>query len=166
MVTVGFAGGQVPLVGDLPEVGSKAPAFSLTGRYLDEVTNDTVAGKWAILNIFPSIDTNVCATSVRRFNEQAGSRDDAEVVCISADLPFAAARFCGAEGIEGVRTASTFRSPEFGTTYGVEFADGAFRGLMARAVVVIDPDGVVAHTELVPETGQEPDYAAALAALP
>lgn len=166
MASVGFGGGQVTLRGDLPAVGAPAPDFSLTGRYLDDVTSESLAGKWLILNIFPSIDTNVCATSVRKFNAEAGGRDDVEVVCISADLPFAAARFCGAEGIEGVRTASTFRSPEFGRDYGVEITEGAFAGLMARAVVVIDPSGTVAHSELVPDIGQEPNYAAALAPLP
>ena len=117
-----------------------------------------------ILNIFPSIDTPTCATSVRQFNERAAGMDETVVLCVSADLPFAQNRFCGAEGIENVKTASTFRS-DFGDAYGVTLTDGALAGVLARAVVVVGPDGTVKHTELVSEIAQEPDYDAALAAL-
>jgi thiol peroxidase len=128
------------------------------------VTNADFAGKSIVLNIFPSIDTGVCAASVRAFNEKAAGRDDAAVLNVSMDLPFAQARFCGAEGIENVTSASTFRS-SFGQDYGVTISDGPMAGLMSRAVVVVDPDGTVTYTEQVPEIAQEPDYDAALAAI-
>jgi thiol peroxidase len=151
-------------VGDLPAVGSKAPDFTLVGSDLGEITLESLRGKTVVLNVFPSIDTDVCAASVRRFNEEAAKHPGAEVVCVSMDLPFAAGRFCGAEGIENVKTGSTFRS-DFGSDYGVTLVDGKLQGVLARAVVVIGPDGNVKHTELVGEIAQEPDYDAALAAL-
>lgn len=157
--------GDIPVhtIGELPPVGSAAPTYTLTGTNLrDDVTPPS--GKRVVLNIFPSVDTGVCAASVRRFNEIAASLDNASVVCVSADLPFALNRFCGAEGIENVVAASSFRSG-FGVDYGVRMENGGFAGLLARAVVVIEADGTVVHTELVPAIGQEPDYDAAIAAL-
>ncbi len=165
MPTISLRGNPVQTTGDLPAAGSAAPVFTLTGDDLGEVSLDAYKGKKVVLNIFPSIDTPTCAKSVRTFNEQAGGRDNAVVLCVSADLPFAQKRFCGAEGLESVVNASTFRSPDFGKAYGVEMADGPLRGLMARAVVVIDEEGKVAHTQLVDEIAQEPDYDAALAKL-
>lgn len=159
-----FKGTPVHTVGDLPAVGQTAPAFTLTGRDLSEVTLAEQAGRRVVLNIFPSIDTGVCATSVRRFNELAAGLENTTVVCASADLPFALGRFCGAEGIDDVVVGSTFRS-DFATAYGTKLVDGPLAGLNARAVVVIDTSGVVLYTELVPEITQEPDYDAALAAL-
>lgn len=165
MATTKLGDNDVHTAGDLPAVGAAAPAFSLTGADLSEVSTGSLAGRTVVLNIFPSIDTAVCATSVRTFNERAAGLDGTTVVCVSADLPFALRRFCGAEGIEAVVTASTFRNPEFGNDFGVLMTDGNLRGLMARAVVVIGADGTVRHSELVPSIGQEPDYDAALAAI-
>jgi thiol peroxidase len=162
MADITFRGNPIHTVGDLPAVGEPAPAFNLTGTDLGDVTNDVYAGQPVVLNIFPSIDTQVCATSVRTFNERVADGGVA-VLCVSADLPFAAGRFCGAEGIENVKPASTFRS-SFGADYGVTMADGPLAGLLARAVVVVDGNGNVAYTELVPDIGQEPNYDAALAA--
>ena len=159
-----FKGSTVNTVGELPAVGSQAPDFTLTGRDMGDVTLSDLAGRRVVLNIFPSLDTGICATSVRKFNEIAAGLDNTTVVCASADLPFAHARFCAAEGIDNVVTGSTFRST-FSDDYGIRFADGAFTGLNARSVVVIDTDGTVLHTEVVPNTGQEPDYDAAVAAL-
>jgi thioredoxin-dependent peroxiredoxin len=156
-------GNPINTVGDLPAVGSPAPAFSLTGTDLGAVTNAQYSGKPVLLNIFPSVDTPVCATSVRTFNERAAATGVA-VLCVSNDLPFAQKRFCGAEDIENVSTASGFRD-SFGNDYGITIADGPFAGLLGRAVVVIGADGNVSYTELVPEIAQEPDYDAALAAL-
>jgi len=156
-------GNPINTVGELPTVGSKAPGFNLTGADLSTVNNEQFNGKPVLLSIFPSVDTPVCATSVRKFNELAAD-SGATVVNVSKDLPFAQNRFCGAEGIENVTTASAFRD-SFGEDYGVSIADGPFAGLLARAVVVIGADGNVAYTELVPEIAQEPDYDAALAAL-
>ncbi len=156
-------GNPINTVGELPTVGSKAPAFNLTGADLSPVNNEQFNGKPVLLSIFPSVDTPVCATSVRKFNELAAD-SGATVVNVSKDLPFAQNRFCGAEGIENVTTASAFRD-SFGEDYGVSIADGPFAGLLARAVVVIGADGNDAYTELVPEIAQEPDYDAALAAL-
>ena len=150
--------------GDLPAVGSAAPAFTLTGGDLSPVTLEGLAGRNVVLNIFPSIDTGVCATSVRTFNERAAGLDNTTVICASMDLPFAGSRFCGAEGIENVTIGSIFRNREFLGDYGVEMVDGPLSGLTARAVVVIGPDGTVAHSELVTAIADEPDYDAALAA--
>ncbi|KIU15180.1 MULTISPECIES: thiol peroxidase [Mycobacteriaceae] len=162
MAQITLRGNPFNTVGDLPAVGSAAPAFALTGVDLGAVTNEQFSGKPVVLNIFPSIDTPVCATSVRTFNERAAA-DGATVVNVSKDLPFAQKRFCGAEGIENVITASAFRD-SFGQDYGIVLADGPMAGLLARAIVVIGADGNVAYTELVPEIAQEPDYDAALAA--
>ena len=164
MAQTALRGNPVKLVGDLPAVGATAPAFSLTADNLSELTPADFAGKSVVLNIFPSIDTAVCATSVRTFNERAAGLDGTVVLCVSADLPFAQKRFCGAEGIDNVKTASTFRS-DFGQQYGVTLADGPMAGLLARAVVVLDPSGTVVHSQLVPEIAQEPDYDAALGAI-
>lgn len=162
MATTALGGNPVNTVGDLPAPGSSAPSFTLLGSDFSEVT--LPAGKRAVLNIFPSVDTGVCAASVKKFNELAAGLDDTVVICVSNDLPFAQARFCGAEGIENVVAASAFKS-SFGDDYGVRMVDGKFEGLLARSVVVVDADGNVAYTELVPEIAQEPDYDAALAAL-
>jgi len=162
MATTALGGNPATTVGELPAVGSAAPAFTLVGSDFAVVT--LPAGRRTVLNIFPSVDTGVCAASVVRFNELAAGLPDVGVVCVSADLPFAQARFCGAQGIDRVTAASSFRSG-FGSDYGVTLVDSAFAGLLARAVVVVDADGTVAHTELVPEIGTEPDYDAALAAL-
>ncbi len=165
MAQVTLRGNPLQTSGELPAVGSKAPAFALVKSDLSTVTLDDLAGQKVILNIFPSIDTGVCATSVRTFNQRAAGLDGTTVLCVSADLPFAAGRFCGAEGIENVATGSTFRNPSFLDDYGVRLLDGGMAGLAARSVVVIDESGNVAYTELVPEIAQEPDYDAALAAL-
>jgi thioredoxin-dependent peroxiredoxin len=164
MATTAQRGTPVHTIGDLPAVGSHAPDFTLTDGDLADVTSASLAGRRVVLNIFPSIDTGVCATSVRTFNTLAAGLENTTVVCASKDLPFALKRFCGAEGIENVVTASGFRS-DFGTDYGVTLIDGGMRGLFARAVVVFDESGTVLHTELVPSIGQEPDYDAAVAAL-
>ena len=164
MAEITLRGNPINTSGNLPAVGSAAPAFSLTGGDLGAVTSDGLAGR-VVLNIFPSIDTPTCAQSVRAFNERAAGLDDTTVVCVSADLPFAASRFCAAEGIENVSTGSTFRNGEFLDDYGVGLVDGPLTGLCARAVVVIGADGTVLHSELVSEIANEPDYGAALAAL-
>ena len=162
MASTALGGNPVNTVGDLPALGSAAPTFTLTGSDFADVSH--TRGRKTVLNIFPSVDTGVCAASVKRFNELAAGLDNTEVICVSADLPFAQARFCGAEGIESVTAASSFKSG-FGTDYGVTLVDGKFAGLLARAVVVLDTSGTVVHTELVPEIGTEPDYDAAVAAL-
>ncbi len=164
MATTALGGNPVHTVGELPAVGSTAPEFTLTGADLSDVTKSGLAGKRVILNIFPSIDTPTCAASVRQFNARAAELDNTVVVCVAADLPFAMGRFCGAEGLTNVQTASTFRS-DFGETYGVKLVDGKLAGLMARAVVVLDENGTVVHSQLVPEIANEPDYDAAIAAL-
>jgi thiol peroxidase len=154
----------VRTTGSLPAVGSAAPDLVLTTHDLGDLTSEQLRGRRVVLNIFPSIDTGVCATSVRTFNELAADLDRTVVVCVSEDLPFAQARFCGAEGIENVTVASAFRST-FGDDFGLTMQDGPMRQLLARAVVVLDEDGRVLHTELVPQISQEPDYDAAVAAL-
>ncbi|MCV7420247.1 thiol peroxidase [Mycobacterium yunnanensis] len=163
MAQITLGGNPINTVGELPAVGSPAPGFTLTGTDMSAVTDEQFSGKPLLLNIFPSVDTPVCATSVRTFNERAAQAGVA-VLCVSNDLPFAQKRFCGAEDIENVTTASGFRD-SFGKDYGVTIADGAFAGLLGRAVVVIGADGNVTYTELVPEIAQEPNYDAALAAL-
>lgn len=164
MTTVTFSGNPVQLKGALPTVGAAAPAFTLTAADLSEKTLTDFAGKRKVLNIFPSIDTGVCQQSVRTFNQRAAALNNTVVLCISADLPFAQARFCGTEGLDNVVTLSSFRS-SFAQDYGVALADGALRGLTARAVVVLDENDKVLHVGLVPEITQEPDYDAALAVL-
>jgi thiol peroxidase len=163
MAQITLRGNPINTVGELPAVGSSAPGFSLVGTDLGAVSSEQFSGKPVLLNIFPSIDTPVCATSVRTFNERAAG-SGLSVLCVSNDLPFAQTRFCGAEGIENVTTASAFRD-NFGEDYGIALADGPMAGLLARAVVVIGADGNVAYAELVPEIAQEPNYDAALAAM-
>ena len=165
MATITLKGNPIETAGDLPAVGSKAPAFNLTRTDLSNCSQDDFAGKTVVLNIFPSIDTAVCAASVRRFNAEAILQKDTVVLCISADLPFAHKRFCEADGLENVVPLSVFRSPSFGTDYGVVITTGPLAGLLARAIVIIDPAGQVVYTELVPEIGQEPDYHKAIAVL-
>ncbi|MDO5619635.1 thiol peroxidase [Kocuria sp.] len=159
-----FQDNPVHTVGQLPTQGSTAPSYSLVGSDLSEVTSQDFAGRRVVLNIFPSLDTGVCAASVRRFNELAAGLEDTTVLCVSADLPFAQERFCGAEGIDNVVVASSFRST-FGQDWGVSMVDGPLEGLLARAVVVVDADGRVIHTQLVPEITEEPNYDDAVAAL-
>lgn len=164
MATTKFKGNPVHTVGELPAVGSTIPAFTLAGNDLGDITSESLAGKKVIYNIFPSVDTGVCAASVRTFNKDAAGLKDATVVCVSKDLPFAQGRFCGAEGISDVTVASAFRS-SFGEDFGVTQADGPMKGLLARSVVVADAAGKVVYTELVPEITTEPDYASALEAV-
>lgn len=165
MSTVTFQGTIVDLSGNLPAVGTTAPDFTLVKGDLSEITLKDLKGKTVILNIFPSIDTGVCAASVRHFNKDAASLANTVVLAISADLPFATGRFCTTEGIENVHPASVFRSPEFAKAYGVLMTDGPLKGLLARSVVAINPEGKVIYTELVPEITQEPNYEAALNAI-
>lgn len=164
MAEITLKGNPIHTCGNLPAVGTDAPAFTLVANDLSDSSLSDFAGKSVVLNIFPSLDTPVCAQSVRRFNELAAAREGTVVLCIAADLPFAMARFCGAEDIENVQTLSSFRS-DFATAYGVDLVDGPLAGVMARAVVVVDGNGKVSHAELVPEIVQEPDYDAALAAV-
>ena len=163
--TLTLQGNPVSVAGDFPAAGSQAKPFSLVAKDLSDVTLASFAGQRKILNIFPSIDTGVCATSVRTFNAEASALANTVVLCISADLPFAQARFCGAEGLDKVVTLSTMRGAEFLQDYGVAFSSGPLVGLTARAVIVLDEQDKVLHSELVPEVAQEPNYAAALAAL-
>lgn len=165
MATITLKGNPVTTVGELPAPGANAPSFTLVNKDLSETSLADFAGKRVVLNIFPSLDTPVCAASVRRFNLEASSIPDTVVLCISADLPFAHKRFCEVEGIENVVSLSVFRSPEFGSDYGVTLADGPLKGILARAVVIIGDDGKVIHAEQVPEITQEPDYEAALKAM-
>jgi thiol peroxidase len=165
MTSITLRGNEIQLSGDLPAVGSQIPDFSLVGSNWAEVSKESLAGQNVVLSIFPSVDTATCAASVRAFNEQAAGLDNTTVVCVSADLPPAAARFCGAEGIENVVTGSTYRNPELLNTLGLRMVDGLLAGLAARAVLVIDANGVVQHSQLVAELSEEPDYDAALAAL-
>ncbi|MEB0026067.1 thiol peroxidase [Pseudomonas sp. MH9.2] len=165
MAQVTQKGNPIQVNGELPKVGSSAPAFTLVAGNLADVTLATFAGKRKVLNIFPSIDTPTCATSVRKFNAQANDLSNTVVLCISADLPFAQSRFCGAEGLENVQNLSTMRGREFLENYGVAIAEGPLVGLAARAVVVLDEHDKVLHSELVSEIGHEPNYDAVLAAL-
>ncbi|MFJ2193958.1 thiol peroxidase [Kitasatospora sp. NPDC087861] len=165
MAQVTLKGNPVQVGGALPQPGSQAPAFTLVGEGLADRSLKDFAGKRKVLNIFPSIDTPTCATSVRTFNAQAASLDNTVVLCISADLPFAQARFCGAEGLDSVQTLSTLRGRDFHENYGVALTDGPLAGLTARAVVVLDENDTVLHTELVAEIADEPNYEAALAVL-
>jgi len=163
--TVTLGGNAVQVEGDLPQKGQTAPAFTLVAKDLADTALASFAGKRKVLNIFPSIDTPTCATSVRKFNQSASELANTVVLCISADLPFAQSRFCGAEGLANVVTLSTLRGADFIKNYGVALASGPLAGLTARAVVVLDENDKVLHAELVPEIKNEPDYAAALAAL-
>ncbi|HSW38704.1 MAG TPA: thiol peroxidase [Acidobacteriota bacterium] len=165
MAQITFKGNPANTIGSLPAPGSKAPGFALVKSDLSTVTLGEFTGRKVILNIFPSIDTSVCAVSVRRFNIEAAGLEDTSVLCVSRDLPFAQSRFCAAEGISNVTTLSEFRDSKFSDAYGVRIGDGPLAGLLARAVVVIDKQGRVAYTEQVPEITSEPDYAKALAAV-
>jgi thiol peroxidase len=165
MARITLKGNPINTAGELPKVGSKAPDFRLTKTDLSDVGLKDFAGKKIVLNIFPSIDTGVCATSVKKFNQEAANLPNAVVLGVSRDLPFAHKRFCGAEGISNVVTTSDLRDGSFGKGYGVTITDGPLAGLLSRSIVVVDEKGTVVHTEQVPEIAQEPDYAKALAAL-
>ena len=165
MTTVTLRGNPVQIGGTLPAPGVSAPAFRLTGADLKDQSLSDYAGKRKVLNIYPSIDTPTCATSTRKFNEKASGLKDTVVLCIAADLPFAMARFCAAEGLKNVVTLSTFRAPAFRQDYGVAIENGPMAGLCARAVVVLDQNNKVLHSELVKEIAEEPNYEAALKAL-
>lgn len=165
MTKITLGGNDVEVAGTFPKVGDVVADFALVGNDLSDVALADFNGKRKILNIFPSIDTGICATSVRVFNEKAASLADTVVLCISADLPFAQARFCGAEGLDNVKTVSAFRHADVANNLGVAMTSGPLAGLTARAVIVLDADNKVLHSELVPEIKQEPDYEAALAVL-
>lgn len=165
MATVTLKGSPVTVAGNLPGKGESGPDFRLTGKDLGDVSLRNYAGKRKVLNIVPSLDTPTCQQSTRVFNQKASSANNVVVLVISADLPFAMSRFCGAEGLNDVVTLSTFRGGEFHGKYGVDIIDGPLKGLTARAVVVLDENNKVLHAELVPEIANEPNYEAALAAL-
>lgn len=165
MAKITLGGNPVETIGDLPNVGIKAPNFTLITKDLSEKKLEDYTGNKVVLNIFPSVDTGVCAKSVREFNEKAASLENTVVLCISKDLPFAQARFCGAEGIDNVEMLSDFETGSFGKDYQVTIADSAFENLHSRAIVVIDKNGKITHTEQVPEVGEEPNYEAALKAI-
>ncbi len=165
MSQVTFHGNQITINGEFPQVGSVAPAFKLVDEDLSDRALTDFTGKRKVLNIFPSIDTGVCATSVRRFNELVSKMDNTEVICVSADLPFAQGRFCGAEGIQNLTMLSTMRGQNFLKDYGVSIAEGPLTGLAARAVIVLDTDNKVLHSELVKDIGEEPNYNAVLKVL-
>jgi len=165
MASVTLGGNPIAVAGNFPKKGDIAPDFTLTNKDLKDVSLKDFAGRRKVLNIVPSLDTPVCAKSTRIFNEKAGDMANAAVLIISADLPFAMNRFCGAEGLTNVATLSTVRGHDFHVKYGVDITDGPLKGLTARGVVVLDENNKVLHAELVPEIKQEPDYDAALAAL-
>ncbi len=165
MAVITLGGNPIHTSGELPKSGTKAPQFTLVKDDLSVVTLNDFSGSKVIMNIFPSVDTGVCATSVRKFNEQASGLSNTKVLCISRDLPFAQKRFCGAEGLENIINLSDFREGSFGKSYGLEITDSVFTGLHSRAVVVIDENGTVLYSEQVPEIASEPNYEAALAAL-
>ncbi len=162
--TITLGGNTIHTSGKLPAVGTMIKDFTLTGVDLSEKTFADFKGKYIIMNIFPSVNTGVCSKSVRKFNEDAAGMNNTTVLCISKDLPFAQKQFCGAEGINHVVMLSDFRT-DFGNTYGVQMTDGAMRGLLSRAVIVVNPEGKVVYEQQVPEIGQEPDYIAAIAAV-
>lgn len=162
MAEITLKGNVIHTSGNLPETESAAPRFKLTRNDLTDARLSDYEGSRVVLNIFPSLDTGVCAASVRRFNALADKIPGVYILCISADLPFAQSRFCGAEGLEKVETLSVFRSRNFGRDYGVEISDGPMKGLLARAVVVLEPDGTVGYNQLVPEIVEEPDYESVL----
>lgn len=165
MARTSFKGSPVNTIGELPGVGSKAPDFVLTKTDLTDITLKDVAGKKVVMNIFPSIDTEICAMSVRRFNAEIDKFRNAVVLCISMDLPFAHARFCGAEGLKNVISVSELRGRDFGTRYGVRIVDGPLAGLFARSIVVLDEKGTVIYNQLVKEITEEPDYEKAMNAV-
>jgi len=162
MAKITLKGNEIETVGEVPANNTQAPDFNLTGTDLSDVTLKNYSDKYIILNIFPSLDTDVCAASVRRFNQEASNFNDTVVLCISADLPFAHKRFCEVEGLSSVVSLSVFRSPIFGNNYGVTITTGPLKGLLSRAVVIIDKSGKVVYSEQVPEIVQEPDYEKAL----
>ncbi|MBO4978668.1 MAG: thiol peroxidase [Muribaculaceae bacterium] len=162
METIYFQGNPCHTYGMIPAVGTAAPCFKLVRRDLKEISCADYKGKRVVLNVFPSLDTDVCAASVRRFNQEAANLKDTEIICVSMDLPFAANRFCTANGIDKVTVASAFRSPEFAQNYGLQIVDGPLAGLLARAVIVIDENGKVIFSDLVEEITHEPDYKGAL----
>ena len=165
MASVTLKGNTIHTLGNLPSVGSVVPDFKLAKNDLSTTTLSDYKGKKVVMNIFPSIDTGTCAQSVRQFNLEAAELNNTVVLCISKDLPFAQARFCGAEGIKNVEMLSDFRNGNFGKTYGLEFTDGPLQNLLSRAVVVVNKEGNVVYTEQVQETTEEPNYKAALEAL-
>lgn len=165
MATITFKGSPITTIGELPEINTIAPDFTLTKTDLSDATPKDFSGKTIVLNIFPSIDTPVCAASVRKFNDEASRFDNTVVLCISADLPFAHQRFCEVEGLKDVIPLSVFRSQEFGTNYGVTITDSPLKGLMSRAIVVIDKTGNVIYKQQAPEIAQEPNYDEALKAI-
>jgi thiol peroxidase len=165
MATLTLKGNPIHTSGELPPVGHPCPPFSLTRMDLSELSSVDLEGQRVVLNIFPSIDTSTCAASVRAFNERAGESPNTVVLCVSMDLPFATKRFCTIEGLDQVVPASAFRHPEFGKHFGLTLVDGPLRGLLARAIVVLDEYGTLVHTELVKELTQEPDYDSALSIL-
>ena len=165
MATVTLGGNPVKTSGELPKVGSKAPDFKLVKTDLSIATLADYAGSKLVLNIFPSVDTGTCAASVRKFNESASGLENTTVLCISRDLPFAQKRFCGAEGLENVVNLSDFQEGSFGKANGLEITDGPLAGLHSRAIIVVDANGTITHTEQVAEIANEPNYEAALAAL-
>ncbi len=165
MAQITLGGTPTQTSGDLPAVGTTLSNYQFTKHDMTPLSLDDLKGRRVVLNVFPSVDTSVCATSVRTFNQRASSLDNTTVVCVSKDLPFALARFCGAEGIDNVEVTTDFRVPEFAQNNGLLISDGAFAGLDARAIIVLNEEGKVSYTELVPEVGQEPNYDAAIAAL-
>lgn len=165
MSNITIGGNPIRTSGSLPNVGENAKAFSLTKVDLSPLTLNDLKGSKVVLNIFPSVDTQVCATSVRKFNEQAAALENTKVVCVSRDLPFAQARFCGAEGIKNVIMASDYASGQFGKDYGLEIIDPPFMSLHSRVIVVIDENGKIVYTEQVPEIADEPNYDMALASI-
>lgn len=165
MATITLGGNAVNTSGELPKIGTQAPNFKLIKTDLSSTSLEDYKGTKLVLNIFPSIDTGTCATSVRKFNETASTLENTKVLCISRDLPFAQKRFCGAEGLENVENLSDFKDGSFGKDYGLEIADSVLAGLHSRVVIILDENGVVKYTEQVPEIANEPNYESALAAL-
>ncbi|WP_222984319.1 thiol peroxidase [Flagellimonas meishanensis] len=165
MASITLGGNPAKTVGELPAKNTKAPDFKLTKSDMSTVSLSNYKGSRLVLNIFPSVDTGVCAQSVREFNKRASALENTKVLCISKDLPFAQNRFCGAEGIENVEMLSDYKTGKFGQDYGVTFADSAFETLLSRSIVIVNENGQVVYTEQVPETGNEPNYDAALEAL-
>jgi thiol peroxidase len=165
MGQVTLKGNPVNTVGQLPQVGSQAKDFQLVKTDLSIASLSDFKGSKVVLNIFPSVDTSTCATSVRKFNEKASALDNTKVLCISRDLPFAQNRFCGAEGLENVVNLSDFKNASFGNDYGLTITDGPLAGLHSRAVIILDENGIVKYTEQVPDIVDEPNYENALAAL-
>ncbi|WP_044408119.1 thiol peroxidase [Thiomicrospira microaerophila] len=165
MATITLKGNPIETVGELPAIGTMAPEAALTQADLNDILLADLKGSRLVLNVFPSIDTSVCAASVRAFNQQAAQLDNTKVLCISADLPFAQARFCGAEGIENLMMLSTFRHDVFGSAFGLTIKTGPLAGLLSRAIILIDETGQIIYTEQVPEIAQEPNYSAALTSL-